>query len=142
MSFSFSQKVGMSPQIWILSRSSFTSNQKKAVEFNPDQNQKSSALTLWQVLFHLLCLFNFLWTQTYLAHGFSIASIIAASCLVKVVLLKLEEREFYKWWKINFKICYKFYFEMMCRWWFYEVKEYWQQMIRNVKERAEARKGF
>lgn len=26
--------------------------------------------------------------------------------------------------------------------WFYKVKEYWQQMIRNVKERAEVKKGF
>lgn len=40
--------------------------------------------------------------EIYLGHGFSVASIIAASCLVKVVLVNLEEREFYKWQKISF----------------------------------------
>lgn len=40
--------------------------------------------------------------QTYLAHGFSVASIIAAPRLVKVVFTNLEEHEFYKWQKISF----------------------------------------
>lgn len=75
---------------------------KKAEEFNPNQNQKSYALNLWQILFNLLHLFDFLWMQIYLGHGFSVASIIAASCLVKVVLVNLEEHEFYKWQKISF----------------------------------------